>query len=791
MRSARRCPVVHFATIALACLAGSGAAAAKTRPFTTTVPDKPAARDRHTLFLANFDGAASNEADYARHEPRAQTLNTMTDVPGRFGKGVAFSEPPYHRYRDRVSFIIYDGESNWLPERGSLSFWIRSAKGKNIWKDDKTYSMIWLRVRPDSFYAKHLGESIVVKKTGKGKESRIGLMAKKRSRREPARPRFGVSCAHLDPGEWHHVFVSWDLSEGGAYWLAVDGKGLRCNEDPPLKKGWAKPGFKIYAGVPHAKGDALDFTLDDLVITEQSVRSAAQSAKRRLKGWQKIDPAKLMAAEDAARRWLDLLAGLQWKGTWHFSYAWPTLRKWNSRHCYLWGLGPRDKIAMGKGFGSLDTTRQFMRAYRILGDRRYLEVCRRAGDFAIKVQKRMGGGWPTYPVEIQPDGSCTIPYASDLMNIQEGTQLGAAMLMARLWHETGEKRYLDAFRWSCDTMLQAQNPCGSWSGGYHLKTKRVGGHGYSWLNDGATGCGFTQMVAAYHVLKEKKYWDAAIRSADWVVRVQVRTPIGWGWAQQYNEKDEPCWGRTYGHASEPPAVCTWESRGVCTMLALAYDMTGDPKYLDAIRKYADFVDHSECAGSYYCDIKTGRPIVPWNRKVYFKEDVLKAPPALAQLLKKGFGYRDIMAAKPPDSSRLRGKWLLPRKTGPYTYPLDVAVRGGVEFGINSLKSKKLGEYLAKQHASGAWISASPTGEMFSAMPTQSRTILTTIYHARVGLGEIPSSRVRRWWRYWPDIDPSIDYQDTPALKAKGWTREQKGEQPIPPLWILKGAMGWF
>ena len=136
---------------------------------------------------------------------------------------------------------------------------------------------------------------------------------------------------------------------------------------------------------------------------------------------------------------------------------------------------PANKIFMGKGYDSLDIAGQFVDAYRALGDRRYLEVCRRAGGSAIKVQKAVAGGrggWPAYPVAIQPDGKCIVTWAPDLINIQEGTQTRAAALMATLWYMTGVTRFLDSYRWNCETVLGLQNEFGGWSGMYTISRIR-------------------------------------------------------------------------------------------------------------------------------------------------------------------------------------------------------------------------------------------------------------------------------------------------------------------------------
>lgn len=795
VRLTRIGPIARATVVALLCLAAPAATAGRTKPFTTQVPEKAAVRDRHTLLLASFDSATSNDADYARHERRAATFETKRNVRGRFGRGVLLSGPPMDKAVRQACYVMYDGMSNFVPAQGTAQFWIKSNDGVNLWSDDRTYIILSLVVRSDRFYEKHRGRTLALKKTGKGAQSRLSLLCKTSRRRNPYDFVLSAPVSDLKPQAWHHVFLSWDLSHGGAYWLAVDGKGVKGTADSPLKGRWVKPGVRIVVGGMAELGDAADYVLDDLVITEQSVRSVAESAKRAANGADRIDTATLMRCEDAVRRFLDFLLRVEYKGTWITHYSWPT--RWPAgpqpRSYYIGSmLLPPNMVHMSKGLGPADTARQFMRAYRIMGDWRYLDACRRTGDFLIAVQKWFDGGWRYNPVEIAPDGlrAGKGSAGDNEIGIQEGQQLTPAFLLAQLYHQTGEQRYLDAFRWSCDTVLAAQNPCGAWPGMYDVKARKgVRRHGYSWLDDAATYSGFIQMAAAYHVLQDRKYWDAAIRSSDWLVRAQIQTPVGWGWAQQYDEKDKACWGR--GH--EPPAVCTVPSRTACRQLGQTYDMTGDRKYLDAIRRYADFVDncgHAERGSELYFDIKTGRPIVPWNGKVYFKEDILKAPPELVRFLKVSMGYSAVMSPKPPNTKRLRGKWLLPRKTGPYSYPLP-RVEDILRSALAGLSGEGVRKALESQNPAGPWVGASGLGPVVSSLPrTLWWDLLPAVETARVALGELPRSAIRRWWRYWPDIHPSTDYQDTPALKARGWTREQKPKQVVPPMWILKGARGW-
>ncbi|NOZ22761.1 MAG: hypothetical protein GXP25_16910, partial [Planctomycetes bacterium] len=49
---------------------------------------RPGTPTRHTTFVATFDSAESNDADFARGMPLAGGFGTTADVPGKYGKAM-------------------------------------------------------------------------------------------------------------------------------------------------------------------------------------------------------------------------------------------------------------------------------------------------------------------------------------------------------------------------------------------------------------------------------------------------------------------------------------------------------------------------------------------------------------------------------------------------------------------------------------------------------------------------------------------------------------------------------
>ena len=119
------------------------------------------------------------------------------------------------------------------------------------------------------------------------------------------------------------------------------------------------------------------------------------------------------------------------------------------------------------------------------------------------------------------------------------------------------------------------------------------------------------MILMYQMTGERKYIDSFFRCADWVISAQLPPPTC-GWAQQYDRDNKPAWARSH----EPPAFCIRETGDACRILSMAYDISGDEKYLGPLRKYYAYRKTVKW-WSTFRDIKTGKPIAATGFKVYF------------------------------------------------------------------------------------------------------------------------------------------------------------------------------
>ena len=124
---------------------------------------------------------------------------------------------------------------------------------------------------------------------------------------------------------------------------------------------------------------------------------------------------------------------------------------------------------------------------------------------------------------------------------------------------------------------------------------------------------------------DDKYLQPILQGANWIIAAQAGAPT-YGWADQYNEKNEFIWMRNF----EPPAVSMQAISSATWGLCLAYDLSGDPKYLEPLRKVLQWMDTvpENLRGWLWYDPATNVPVV-----AYYNEMLpVTHPKAIAEII---------------------------------------------------------------------------------------------------------------------------------------------------------------
>jgi hypothetical protein len=475
----------------------------------------------------------------------------------------------------------------------------------------------------------------------------------------------------------------------------------------------------------------LDAVLDDLRVSDQSLgkRLAGSPASYA------VDEDLAMRAEDGARKYLDLMQSLCRYGNWHYGYQWPTRIPMGSHLVRSpnqpdW---PSMKYGRPARMGGL-----FLEMYEATGDDDYLLAAQSVGEFLLRGQQP-GGYWAS-SYAATPGGPAG---DSDYARIQDGFQTVPMTYLVYLFRVTGDKRYVDAAVRTADFLVAAQNPNGSWSGGYQWR-ERTGRTASKNLpnggefNDGAMRDPIAALLLMYHVTKDDKYLAPIVKAADWVIGAEIRGKAR-GWAQQYDEHERPAWARRH----EPPAVCARVfPQHVAQIMFWAYLLTGDKKYPDALRgtlKWMRSVERPE-GWSFYYDPATGKPAYSVDYKMLELHD----DPQLNDPAPIGFyGYDRYDLDWVERTLKLvdRGEYRSESRSLDVSLEEIAARRASLAAATRSdSRVERMELALGSQRPDGGWTGDAPAwGRILDE--SHGPLLIRFVFDARAGAGKVPAECV--------------------------------------------------
>jgi len=280
------------------------------------------------------------------------------------------------------------------------------------------------------------------------------------------------------------------------------------------------------------------------------------------------------------------------------------------------------------------------------------------------------------------------------------------------------------------------------------------------INDRACNDGMDAMILMYHFTQDARYLDAFVRCADWFLAAQLGPPT-YGWAQQYDADNNPVWARVH----EPPATCIGAGRLAYAALRQAWWMTGDRKYLDAPKKFFEWMRTASRNGTLYTyyDPKTGRAIVADKRKIYALDDPAQVA-AFSKVSVKISYARPRKYNPAGDLARIEEYLKSGRPTA--GAPADLAaVAAGLPAQADVVRS-----IVEKQNEAGAWVRRGQ-GELRASGPVvwinqaNVRRLLTYVEQARMLIGELPNE-YRGRGALLRCAYPHADWYDTPLRPGR-------------------------
>ncbi|MGD9496447.1 MAG: pectate lyase [Armatimonadota bacterium] len=656
----------------------------------------PAEPGRHTTLVCSFDSAGSNDADFAREMPLSGGFGMAADVPGAHGLATQIAEMGGH--------LHFVGGSNFQPSHGTLRMTVRGE----VWGDPEPR---WL------FDARGNDRIGILREPGV-----VSLVFCAGWRTDQFIARLDVPVGTVSADDWHTIVASWDRASGTG-WIAFDGRG---ETGPMVFSPEQRSPMAIYlAGGFAGRRGGLNLpglTIDDFVLYDVALPVLQSEAT--------LPPEEaefLPAAEAGARRSLYFLADLQRWGGWQCIYSWPTLLGSSAQGREY--VTYDDYIDNDKGNGSPRTAINFLYAYEVLGDTRFLDVGMRTAEFLLAAQDARGFWVHGYTMTVNG----IVPAAGDTMvKLQDLVQAHPMLYLGYVYRLTGDERYLDAIKRAGEWYLAAQNPNGSWSHHYDAQEgvgkNAIAEPGAGELNDSAMNSAIDIMAYCYHLSGDGRYVQAIKRAGDWLIEAQGDTvPL---WADQYDPNNNPQWARAF----EPPAWGVTATTLACQALREVYRFSGDERYLEAIRRAIAWMEANLPDGemSTFIEPETGKPIAAWERQIYYLDNPEHV--AYLQTVPIGSGYAETRPLLAPVQRILEGA------LGSKPAPPAVTV----ESALQSLPSLREGarSALDSQNEAGMWVVENVAdfmgsiGRGFGAYSPRLLLILRYIEQARIALGEI-------------------------------------------------------
>jgi len=270
--------------------------------------------------------------------------------------------------------------------------------------------------------------------------------------------------------------------------------------------------------------------------------------------------------------------------------------------------------------GSPSTGFAFLGAYEATGDEFFLDAAKQNAESVVWGQLACGG-WD-YNIDFSREGEEryfyrhnagsedeTLASGHDTGTMDDNvTQHCTRLLIAvdRALAAAGrpDEAIHDAAMAALDYLLEAQYEGGGWPQRYPLSGRRYSD--FMTFNDNTIRDCCDVMMIAWREYGDQRYYDAAVRCADFIVEAQLPEPQAI-WAQQYDADLKPGWARRF----EPPSACSSESMGVMRLLIELALFTGDEKYLDPLPAALRWYERSQLEDGRWArfyELKTNRPL---------------------------------------------------------------------------------------------------------------------------------------------------------------------------------------
>ncbi len=285
------------------------------------------------------------------------------------------------------------------------------------------------------------------------------------------------------------------------------------------------------------------------------------------------------------------------RGGYVYRYSNDLTRQWGeipARSTQIWTQPP----------GTPTVGEMYLDAYRVTGEREFLDYAERAAN-ALILGQHPAGGW-NYFIDFDMPGirqwyeevasKCwgfeEYYHYYDNCTFDDQATTAPTQLLLNLYMTTLDPKYRTPLLKALDFILEAQRPNGAWPQRYPIMDNfpydgKPDYTPYHTFNDGVIRENIDLLIDAWERLGNEEYLKAARRGMDFYLISQYAKPQA-GWAQQYSLDMRPAAARTY----EPAALNVVRTVININDLMTFYTITGDRRYLSPIPAAIEWLEHS-------------------------------------------------------------------------------------------------------------------------------------------------------------------------------------------------------
>ncbi|MHC4694540.1 MAG: pectate lyase [Planctomycetota bacterium] len=245
----------------------------------------------------------------------------------------------------------------------------------------------------------------------------------------------------------------------------------------------------------------------------------------------------------------------------------------------------------------------YLRAWRITGDKYYLDATREVAKALVWGQREIGGWDHRVDVAHLKPGKSAPIRRKGLCTFDDDITQGALKFLIDADSILDEAWLTDAIELGLGFMQKSQFDNGAWPQWYPL---RGGYHNHYTYNDHAINDCIAVMLKAHATYDRPEYLAAAESGGDFIILSQLPKPQA-GWAQQYSHDMKPAWARSF----EPPGVCSAVTANNIRTLVQLYVYTKKDKYLSPVPAAIEWLEGSKISDNLWArlyEVGTNRPI---------------------------------------------------------------------------------------------------------------------------------------------------------------------------------------